>query len=286
MRRVLVFALCVSSSAAAETRYFVSEGRAIPTTSSASRDAPVVEYAYGPRAYGSLGLAPGLLASDGFHLGISGLFAWENDDSSSVLPKGLLFRDVESLSASFDWPETWELTLCLGHEGAHQERGASVDPYRTTDIPFGAGGFFVGEELALELWPSSDVRFVSRVGERIFLNAFPLWVGQREASDHVADLLGEGLIHAPFAAIELRYRATPSIQPLASVVGEALVAHDDSARDGVLVRSIVGAAFPGRDWELVPFVSTEAGNGKGLFVNRRELRLSVGVRVAPRGGEP
>jgi hypothetical protein len=214
------------------------------------------------------------------------VFSWEADDTSSV--SSLLYRDLETLSLAAAIPDlvaprsTFELSFLFGHEGAHQDRDAKIDAYRTTDIPFGAGGWFVGLDVALRLSPSSRLSFVSRLGEHIYLNAFPLWAGEREASNYVAGAMGEGLIHAPFAAIELRYRATRSVQPVLSLHGEAGVAHDDSARDAVLGRALVGAALPGKAFELVPFFAGDAGNGKGFFVNRRELRLSFGVRLVPK----
>lgn len=290
MRWRLALALVtLAGSAHAETSWFERDARAIPLSLSASRDAPVFEIAYGPRAYGSLGFAPAIVAlrrKSELRLGFSGVFSWESDSTSSL--SSLLYRDLETLSLAAaipDWlapDSTFELTSLLGHEGAHQDRDAKIDAYRTTDIPFGAGGWFVGLDVALRLRPSSRVSFVSRVGERIYLNAFPLWAGEREASNYVADLMGEGLIHAPFAAIELRYRATRAVQPVLSLHGEAMVAHDDSARDAVLGRALLGVGFPGQSLELVPFLAGDAGNGKGFFVNRRELRLSLGVRLVPK----
>lgn len=283
----------VAAPAAAESAWFEPNARAVPLGLSATRDAPVFEIAYGPRAYGSLGIAPAIFTSgkknDALRLGFSGVFSWESDDESHL--GSLLYRDLETLSLSVARPDafatgsTLELTTLVGHEGAHADRDAVIDGYRTTDIPFGAGGWFLGLDVALRLRPSQRFSLVSRLGERLYLNAFPLWVGEREVSDHVADALGEGTIHAPFFALEMRHRTTRSVHAIASVWGEALVAHDDSARDAVLVRGLLGAAMPGKTWEFVPFLSGEAGNGKGYFVNRRELRLSLGIRLVLGGGE-
>jgi hypothetical protein len=284
---------CAAAPAMAETTWFERDARAVPLGLSASRDAPVFELAYGPRAYGSLGIAPAIVRSgkknDGLRLGFSGVFAWESDDESGA--HSLLYRDLETLSLALAKPDvfapgsTFELTTLLGHEGAHADRDAVLDGYRTSDIPFGAGGWFLGIDLGLRLRPSQRFSFVSRLGERLYVNAFPLWVGEREISDRAASALGEGTIHAPFFALEVRHRTTRSVHAVVSVWGEAFVAHDDSARDAVLLRALLGAAIPGKTWEFVPFLSGEAGNGKGYFVNRRELRTSLGLRLVLGGGE-
>lgn len=286
----MAFVVCVAAPARAE--WFDGAARALPLDLSASRDAPVFEIAYGPRAYGSFGIAPAILSSGGKEsgscLGFSAALTWESDGQSTLGP--LLTRDLETLSLASATRDvlmdgsTFELVTSIGHEGAHQDRAAVIDGYRTTDIPFGAGGWFLGVDVALRLRPSRRLTLTSRLGERIFVNAFPLWVGEREVSDHVADALGEGTIHAPFFALEARHRTSRSWHALASVWGETFVAHDDSARDAVLVRALVGAASPVKIGEFVPFLSGEAGNGKGFFVNRRELRLSLGVRLVLFGG--
>lgn len=281
--------LLVALPASAQPRWFEGKARALPLGLSATRDAPVFELAYGPRAYGSLGLAPAIFETGGLRLGFSGVFAWESDDESHL--NSLVYRDLETLSLAvarddvFANGSTFELTSLLGHEGAHQDRDAVIDGYRSTDIPFGAGGWYLGLDVGLRLRPTSRFSLVSRLGERVYVNAFPLWVGQREVSDHATDALGEGTIHAPFVALEARHRTTRSFHTLVSLWGETFVAHDDSARDAVLVRALVGGILPGKTWDFVPFLSGEAGNGKGFFVNRRELRLSLGVRLDLGGDE-
>jgi hypothetical protein len=39
--------------------------------------------------------------------------------------------------------------------------------------------------------------------------------------------------------------------------------------------------MPGKVGELEPFGSFDAGNGKGLLIDRREVRVSCGLRYAP-----
>lgn len=297
-RGVLVAAalLFAPASARAETTFLPADARAIPRSTSASRDAPVVEIAYGPRAYGSLGFAHGALSKDSWRLGVYAVVAYENDTSSSALPKWVLARDFEGLTSAWAMPETakrWfgpesmlELALAVGRERAHQDAGATVDAYRTTDIPFGGGGWSVAPDVAVRLAVSKNVKLVSRIGDRIFVNAFPLWLGQREASNVVASYLEEGLVHEPWTELVLSWHAGSLATPIVAVHAEGMVAHDDSARDGVLVRGVLGLALPGAAGTLMPFASGEAGNGKGLFINRRELRLSVGVRLWFGGGTP
>jgi hypothetical protein len=296
---VILIAACSSLAlpAAADSEFLPGAARELSSADSASRDAPVFELAHGRRAYGSLGMAPGILAvrrGDGaFRLGLSALFAWENDGGASLLPRALLWREREALSLAlgrrgvFGSGSLLEIAAELGHEGAHTEPGAALDAWRSYDIPFGAGGFFFAPDVALRMPAAPQLELVSRLGDRMYVNAFPRAVGAREASDYAADFLGEGLMHAPFADLVFRWRLSETAQPLFAVHGEVLVPHDDSARSGVRSRALLGLALPGRAGELVPFLAGEAGNGWGYFVNRRELQLSLGVRfvLEPRGGE-
>ena len=71
------------------------------------------------------------------------------------------------------------------------------------------------------------------------------------------------------------------MEPQLALFGEHLFAHDAFVQDGEFFRAMAGAVLPGRVGELEPFVSFDGGNGKGLLVQERELRLSVGIRYAP-----
>ena len=55
----------------------------------------------------------------------------------------------------------------------------------------------------------------------------------------------------------------------------------NGAKDGWFVAALAGLAVHGALGEVMPFVSVDAGNDKGLLINRRELRVSIGVRYAP-----
>lgn len=275
----------IALRAEAQTRWLPDSPRAIPRSVTAHRDAPVLELSYGPRTQFSLGTERGILRwgneSPIHHLTLTLLLAGENPDSSSPLPSMAAHRDVESVSYSFAWmhgASTGEATMAIGHEGAGLSGEQSpVDPYRSTDIPFGGGGWFVAPDLGFS-HRSEDWTIATRIGDRVFLNAFPAWVGRREASNHVADALSEGLLHAPFADVVLRYRARDALHAVTALSGEAMFAHDDSARDGALLRWLAGVVIEGEQGETWPFVAFEAGNGKGMFINRRELRLALGVR--------
>ena len=135
--------------------------------------------------------------------------------------------------------------------------------------------------MALRQRPSSRLELTARLGDRVFINAFPDWAGEREASNYVADALGEGLSQAPFAELGSRLALTDSLGAVLSGFGETLVPHDDSAKPGVRLRVLGACAIRGQLGELWPLTYFEAGNGHGAFVNRRELTLGLGVRYAP-----
>lgn len=282
--------------AAATPLWMPGAARALTRSSSASRQVAVTEYAYGPRAHASVGGEVGLLELRGqrtaLRLGALGMFAVDDGSSRSVLPQTELYRDLEGISAALALPRAGatlfgkgallELGLVVVHEGAHAASGYAVpDPYRTTDIPFGGGGWFLGPDVALRVGCGSRCTLVTRFQDRIFMNALPLAVGQRAASDVVADFLAEGLVQAPGAELTLRWRLGDLVRPTLSVFGEELYSHDSSAGNGVFARVMAGPALQGRAGELWPFVSFDAGNGPGLLINRREVRLAVGVRYAP-----
>lgn len=268
--------------------------RVIPDTLSASRDAPVLEYAYGPRAQLSLGHALGLVSTQrdvSFHLALSALGAFENADSQSPLPDELA-RLVTELSFAFSF-DRWsaaafghgggaELGLSLGVERARELRSAETDRVlpdpRPGDIPFGGGGSWLGLDAAARFSPAPQWIFSLRFTERVFWNAWPLMVGARAASDSVAAALGDALTHAPSIDATLRWIAAPSVRPLASVFTEALFPHDRSAHASYFARALLGVGLPGAAGEVIPFFSADIGSGKGLLVNRHELRLSLGVR--------
>lgn len=293
--RALAVALAIgasASAAAAETRWLPAGARAIPRARSASRDAPVLEYAYGPRSMASVGLEPGLLLVRGettsWRLGVSALLAGESATNGDLTP-GELWRDVEALSAALAFDELGrrllggrlELTLAVGHEAAHRsDTEQPLEAWRPTDIPFGGGGWFFAPDLAAAI-PTARFELVARVQNRFFTNAFPMLIGAREPSDYVADSLSEGLAHQPSAELIFAWSLSDTVKPVTALHGEALIPHDDSAKAGVLARFLAGLHLQGSAGMLMPFVAVSAGNGKGELINRQELGLSVGVRHAP-----
>ena len=294
MRQLLLcFALSLSS-ATARADWLPARARAVSRSESASRDAPVVELAYGPRAYGGVGLEPALYAHRGaqgrFATGVSALLAFENRDPSSPLPEQPLWRDVAGAWLSFAWPETpapgavLEVAALVGHAGS-SSADVSPDAYRPSDVPFGGGGWFVAPDVAVRLPVAADVALSSRIGDRVDANAGLDLVGADEASDFAADYLREGASQQFFAELILSWKYSAVVRPLLAIHGEAVVPHDDSAVARVLARGLAGVGFAGRNGVLTPFVSGEAGSGKGLFINRQELRLSLGVRLTL-GGAP
>ncbi len=293
---LVLAALALPSRAFAGDEFaWLPDARAIPRTTSASRDAPVLEYAYGPRAQASIGAEPGLLkyrrGDVATRVSFYAMAALENATESKFFPPNELWRGLVGVTFATEAPRlarAWfgpgsdlELAVVVGHESDHQTANSVVDigPLPPRAIPFGGGGDFVAPDVAVRL-AAGPLRFVVRLLDRIYFNAFPLLVGDRAASDVVADDLHEGLVNAAGADIVVRWALAPWCQPQLALYGEHLFAHDAFVDDGGFFRAMLGAVLPGALGWLEPFGSFDAGNGKGLIVERRELRLSFGLRYA------
>jgi hypothetical protein len=294
---VLLVALVLSPAAArADSTWLPGTARAMPRSTSASRDAPVFEYAFGPRAQASIGAEPGLLLvrrdASNLRLGFYALFGLENATSHRVFPPGELWRGLVGAQIAWELPRlarAWlvpgsdiEIALVLGHESDHATSASSstLAPPGPLAIPFGGGGEYLAPDVAVSLPAGRYVTLVMRLTDRIYFNELPLFVGARVASDAVADGLHEGIANAASADLVATWRATSWAEPRLAVFGEHLFARDAFVPDGAFLRVMAGVVFPGRVGEIEPFASFDGGNGKGLLVQERELRFSVGVRYA------
>jgi len=225
----------------------------------------------------------------GVHLALSGLVALEDAHAKGAFPDELA-RVVGTLGGAFTFDMTpvfgaggaFEIGVELGVERSRELVAAASDrvdlPFGPEDIPFGGGGLWLGVDVAWRLRLADAWVVNVRLADRIFTNGWPLMFGARAESQDVATFLDEGLAHQPSLAIGVRWAACASVQPVARLFFEGLIPSDDSAAEGYFLRGILGVAFPGDAGELLPFLSLDAGNGKGLLINRRELRFSVGVR--------
>jgi hypothetical protein len=293
---VAAAAVAVARAARADgTTWLPGPARAIPSTTSASRDAPVIEYAYGPRAQASIGAAPGLLewhqGAVVHRVGFYAMAGLENATSGRFFPPNELWRGLLGASFALELPSlarAWlvpgsdlEVALVVGHESDHATSSstASLAAPGPRDIPFGGGGNFVAPDVAVRLPVGRTMTLTLRLEDRIYFNELALVAG-RSASDAVAGDLHEGLANAPGADLVVRWAPVPWAQPQLAVFAEHLFAHDAFVDDGGFFRAMAGVVLPGRAGEVEPFGSFDAGNGKGLLVSRRELRLSVGVRYA------
>jgi hypothetical protein len=270
--------------------------RAVTYEDSAAPSVPVASYAYGPRARATLGGDVAFVALRNrrmdFRLGGSALFAFENARGARIVPDQT-FESIVELGAAWAFPGaadplsrtlgTLELAVTLGNRSAHRVSYFELgDRIHTTDVPFGAGGSYLGVELAARSFARAPLVLTPRLGLRLFTNLFPDLVGQRVASDVVADALREGAEFMGFLELDARWVQNPRAQPLLGLYTDAILPHDDSAHQRWLGRFLLGVAFPGSALELTPFVDGELGHGQGLLVNRTEARLGAGVRLDAR----
>lgn len=246
--------------------------RAVSRSQSASRDTPTFEYAYGPRAQGSLGGEIGLFGARGrwtsFRLGAYAMIALENVDETQPFPREY-WRGLVGVSASlaldafaraaFGRSSAAEITLVLGHESSH--RTDQPSPFDTLTFSTRGQLNFASLDAAARFplggWGEAEIRFT----ERLFV--------------------GSIFTHAPSFDLDLRWRALTWLQPTLAIFGEHFFAGDADDDDCYFARARVGAALPGRLGELMPFVSGDAGCGKGLLVTRREAHVGAGFRYTP-----
>ncbi len=261
--------------------------REISRSTSASRDTPVLEGAYGPASQSSVGLEFGTvrLHREGIsvRLGVHFLVALENHDKgvlagmpfvASQLWRGVwgssLAFTSRSLSRRWFGPRgAFEVTTVFGHENAHADAdfrdthpGFSDAP-RRGDILHGGEGNYFQHDLAVRLAPRDSLDLVLRVQDRIYVT------GQ--------------LRHAPGLDAQLTWRLVPEIQPMIAVFAERLFVNpgENAAQNGGFARVMLGALLPGKLGVVTPFLSLDGGNGKGFLVNERELRGSFGLRYSP-----
>jgi hypothetical protein len=258
---------------------------------SASRDAPVFELAYGPRGQLSIGRAVAIWEGTRLALGISALAALEDARAHTPFPTelgrlvidvGLAWRLAEPAEQWFGVGGELVVRFALGMEHARKLGGVEAELLlpqpQPGDIPFGGGGNWIAFELAGRVPVGDDFSLSIGLRERVFLNAWPLLVGDRAVSDDIANFLGEGLAHAPSLDLTLSWRATSTLRPLAAAFAEGLFPHDRSAQTSGFGRLLAGVAIASAGGEVIPFTSLDIGSGKGLLINRHELRLSLGVR--------
>jgi hypothetical protein len=243
--------------------------RAVPRSSSASRDTPTFEYAYGPRAQGSLGGEIGLFGTRGrsvsFRVGGYAMIALENVDETQPFPREY-WRGLIGLSgslsldafarAAFGPRSAAEITLVLGHESSH--RTDQPSPFDTltfaTRDQLNFASLDAGARFPLGSWGEAQIRFT----ERLFV--------------------GSDFSHAPSFDLDLRWRALTWLEPTLALFGEHFFASAAVADDCPFARALLGVALPGYIGELMPFVSADTGCGKGLLVTRRESNVSWGFR--------
>lgn len=284
---LVLFALSVSGGALADdarVAWMPGSSREISRSVSASRDTPVSGLVFGPRvratAAADFAVMKLHLAGIALRTGFDGFFDLEHADTGyrgAPLPgRGngpMLWRGMYRMSLALSaervaraWFRTGgaiEIAVSLGHESDHVTGGSFDDAPRRGDIVAGGGGEFAIYEAALRAPIATTVDVWGRVQDRAYFRG--------------------AIFHAPGLEGGLRWRAWPHLWPTFSVFGEGLLVNPNlnGAKDGWFVAALAGLALHGALGEVMPFVSADAGNDKGLLINRRELRVSIGVRYAP-----
>ncbi len=259
--------------------------REISRTTSASRDVPVSELAFAPRvgAKGAADFAFVVVRTEGVALrvGFDAFFALEHAETGVKGPLPLpgqgngpmlwrgMYRASLALSAE-RLARAWlgpggaiEITATVGHESDHVTGGSFDDAPRPGDIVAGGGGDFAVTDLAMRVPLAPRVAVWGRVQDRAYFRG--------------------PILHAPGFDAGLRWHLLSHVEPVVSLFAERLLvdSNQNAANDGGSVGLLAGIALPGALGELIPYSAVNAGNNKGLLINRREIDVSIGVRYAP-----
>jgi hypothetical protein len=260
--------------------------RAISLDDSASRDAPVLELAYGPTLQLSLGGEMGLehkprgAADYRFLLSVLGAF----EVKTAGTPPPSYFRGIAGIAGAYALKPPAGLggivEITAGFAGAWATTLGIPDPIPPLDgIPFGAGGLYAQADVAWRRdFGAWEVTI--RIDERVDVPTWLLIFDQRFIADAIADAISDGLTNEPSVDFVLRWRLTPRLQPLLSLHGDVLFPWDPIDRIGFFGRALLGLGIHTAAGEAIPFLSLDAGNGQGLLVNEQRVRFSGGVRYA------
>jgi hypothetical protein len=246
--------------------------RAISRTESASRDAPVFEYGYGPVAQSSIGGEWGWFTlkneQTSIRVGMYAMMGMENHNEQALFPPFQLWRGMTGFlwGWSFDaLAKRWfgagggcELGLVLGHESDH---GDMEDPRKPGDISGGGGGDFAEPDIAFRFTAGTAWVFTARVQSRLYFYG--------------------SLSAAPGIDCVVKWRILPGMNPVIAFFGEGLSPREKNETAGYFIRIMPGLVFPGKIGQFTFFLSLDNGNGKGLRINHKETRYSFGIRYAP-----
>ncbi len=267
---------------------FAAAPRQIDRGLLAARDAPAIEWSYGPRASvvagGETGLWRWRKPASSARLSAFGLLAADNASSTGPLPQELL-RATFGGTLALGWRDAgrradWEFSVGLFRSLARTIADYDAQPLATpTGIPFGGGGTYLPIEGAWRrTWPGGWTTTV-RAGKHIHLAGL-LRLASEASGSAVANYTGDALLQAPHTDLVLSVPLAPRWLLHTALRAEWWWPADDSARGNGLVRLLAGPVYRAQTSDWMPFVAAEAGGGAGYLVNRRELRLMVGVRHA------
>jgi hypothetical protein len=254
--------------------------RAIPTTRSASRDAPVFGVMMAPRGIRTAAGEMGFVAYQGHGItlrpGFLGMLELEGNEQPgfTLWPRQQIhfWRGAYAFQSALAFDAlgqrlcnrcALEATLRFRHESEHytgaNSGGQAID---YSDRPI--FGDAVVMDVASALWRGNWL-LITRVLNNFFL------------PDRSSYSLGPGL------DLHLRYAAWNSLHPFLSGYGEYLFGTEHAGigyPDAFLVRGLLGLAIPGSLGDVMIFMSGDVGHRKGLAAYTKEASLGCGVRLA------
>jgi hypothetical protein len=254
--------------------------RAIPTSRSASRDAPAFGVMMAPRGMRTAGGEFGFVAYQGHGItlrpGFLGMLELEGNEQPgfTLWPRQQIrfWRGAYAFQSALAFEAlaqrlcnrcALEATLRFRHESEHYTGANSGGPGTDySDRPIFGDAVVV--DVASALWRGNWL-LITRVLNNSFL------------PDRSSYSFGPGL------DLHLRYAVWNRLHPFLSGYAEYLFGTERAGigyPDAFLVRGLLGVAIPGSLGDAMIFMSADVGHRKGLAAYTKEATLGCGVRLA------
>ena len=255
--------------------FMPGDAREVTHRDSASTDTALIAYEVAPRVSVTTGGDIGFFLFEfglmSLRIGLFGMFELStlNPDRLNFLtvPSGpYLWRGLlgYSLALSFDdvgrrllgLDGALEIALSFRHESEHVTHLSGFNASAYDGAPH-IGDFLMLDIAARKVAGAFVIK--ARIQQKVFLPTY------------------DNYVVGPGGDLVCQWWALPWFHPFVSVFGEYLFGKN--APDAFIVRSLMGAIFPGRRADVQVYFVLAYGHDKGVLVLEKGLRYGYGIRV-------